>query len=85
MPDKNQALKKQRRLNILFSLILILGVIFLATANISCNGENCAATANGLDDADADCTADSSDNCPFDYNPLQADADEDGIGDQCDY
>lgn len=83
MSDQQNFFKKYRILNTLFALFLILGCLFLALVNTSCSGENCAATANGLDDADADCLDDTSDNCPFDYNPLQADADENGIGDVC--
>lgn len=36
-----------------------------------------------LSDADADCVADSEDNCPYIFNPDQADNDGDGIGDAC--
>ena len=35
-------------------------------------------------DTDSDGIADSSDNCPLDYNPDQADDDDDGKGDVCD-
>lgn len=35
-------------------------------------------------DTDGDRVPDSFDNCPDDYNPAQADSDEDGIGDACD-
>jgi len=35
-------------------------------------------------DADGDGIDDSIDNCPYAYNPDQADADSNGIGDQCD-
>jgi len=35
-------------------------------------------------DSDGDGVPDSADNCPFDYNPGQADDDDDGIGDLCD-
>jgi uncharacterized repeat protein (TIGR01451 family) len=34
-------------------------------------------------DGDADAVADATDNCPEDYNPEQADADGDGVGDAC--
>jgi len=37
-----------------------------------------------IDDADGDGVADGSDNCPFDYNPGQADTDGDGLGNTCD-
>ena len=35
-------------------------------------------------DADEDGIADEDDNCPYDYNPDQADRDRDGVGDVCD-
>ena len=37
----------------------------------------------GPPDADADGEPDSVDNCPLSYNPDQADADADGVGDVC--
>jgi hypothetical protein len=37
-----------------------------------------------LDDSDNDGIIDSVDNCPFDYNPEQADTNSNGIGDACD-
>jgi len=35
------------------------------------------------DDTDGDGVADCEDNCPFSSNPMQEDADEDGVGDAC--
>jgi hypothetical protein len=37
-----------------------------------------------ISDQDSDCIADSIDNCPSNFNPNQADADADGLGDICD-
>lgn len=43
-------------------------------------------TACAIDDhRDADCHLDGYDNCPLDDNETQADADGDGIGDECDF
>ncbi len=36
------------------------------------------------EDGDQDGVCDDSDNCPFTYNPDQADVDQDGVGDACD-
>lgn len=36
------------------------------------------------DDLDGDAIANAEDNCPDDFNPLQTDFDEDGIGNECD-
>jgi hypothetical protein len=38
----------------------------------------------GVADSDADSVPDAWDNCPDDYNPDQADLDNDGVGDECD-
>src|SRR3989338_5556345 len=47
-----------------------------------CKGGGCAYKSPGID-LDSDCVADTSDNCPFTYNPLQRDTDENLIGDAC--
>jgi MYXO-CTERM domain-containing protein len=39
---------------------------------------------DGPDDADGDGLKEGEDNCPEDPNPLQADLDDDGVGDACD-
>lgn len=39
---------------------------------------------NNCSDRDGDGVIDSADNCPFKWNPDQADCDGDGIGDECD-
>jgi len=50
-------------------------------AQIFQDGGGCAAI--GSADTDADGICDRIDNCPYDYNPGQEDADGDGIGDVC--
>lgn len=49
----------------------------------SCKGAECAALLTSVSDTDSDCVVDTSDNCPFTYNPLQRDTDENDIGDEC--
>lgn len=61
-----------------FCLALIL------VAFTQCKGGLCAAKDDGLNDADSDCFADLSDNCPVTYNPDQFDGDEDSQGEACD-
>jgi hypothetical protein len=43
-----------------------------------------APCADPEEDIDGDCTADEEDNCPNDFNPDQADENNDGLGDACD-
>lgn len=69
-------------------LLCVLG-IFLCMQT-ACSGGQCAANSSALSDIDADCVADTSDNCvnPNDpassYNPEQFDGDSDGVGVPCD-
>src|SRR5262249_22687225 len=56
-----------------------LGVPCSASVDVHVADPNCAAG-----DADADDVCDSSDNCPYDYNPSQADGDGDTVGAACD-
>lgn len=65
------------------SFILVLGLIFIANMNISCSGNECAASQDWIDDSDSDCVDDTSDNCPGIYNPTQLDSNADNIGDAC--
>lgn len=62
--------------------IYLLGFLFLLSLQ-NCKGGQCAASLTPGTDLDSDCTVDASDNCPFTYNPLQRDTDENGIGDSC--
>lgn len=48
----------------------------------NCKGGACAFESPD-DDLDSDCVADTGDNCPFTYNPLQRDTDDNLIGDAC--
>lgn len=48
-----------------------------------CKGAECAASVGSTTDVDSDCVPDASDNCPFTYNPLQRDTDDNSIGDEC--
>ncbi len=41
-------------------------------------------TGAGISDTDLDLICDAADNCPIDFNPLQEDANNNGIGDACD-
>ncbi len=66
---------------------IILGLLAFLSITVfftSCRGGLCSAIDDGLNDADSDCTADTSDNCPLDYNPMQYDGDTDGAGWECD-
>ena len=51
-----------------------------------CNGadDNCNGIADEFRDTDLDGVGDCVDNCPDGYNPLQEDADNDGLGNPCD-
>ena len=60
--------------------LLVALVLFTCAA---CKGAECAAGLPASSDLDSDCLSDSSDNCPFTYNPLQRDTDENNIGDEC--
>ena len=57
---------------------------FACSCNTGYSGDglSCAHTPNG--DSDGDGIDELADNCPLVVNPLQADADEDGVGDACD-
>lgn len=59
--------------------------LFFMVALSQCRGgPKCGPLSDPSTDADADCIANSADNCPFDYNPNQADVDDDGVGSACD-
>ncbi|MCP5463814.1 MAG: hypothetical protein H7A33_02190 [Deltaproteobacteria bacterium] len=63
----------------------ILYILLLCVFIVGCKGgAKCGPLENALDDADSDCIPNSSDNCPFDYNPAQIDVDEDDVGSYCD-
>lgn len=67
--------------NLFFAIALVLSV----TIFVSCKGGvKCGPGEDALTDADSDCIADDSDNCPLDYNPDQVDTDEDEAGLACD-
>ncbi len=61
---------------------------FLCLTNSTGNGTGMSYIMNGLAgfsrDPDMDAVVGGLDNCPFDYNPDQMDADTDGTGDLCD-
>lgn len=62
-----------------------LSLLIIAAATAACKGgEKCGPGSSPLSDADSDCISDESDNCPLEYNPAQADGDEDGVGFSCD-
>lgn len=73
---------KQKIINRSFlCLALFCAVLFF----INCKGgTKCGPGSDPLTDADSDCVEDESDNCPLMYNPSQIDADDDGIGAECD-
>lgn len=66
-----------------FQLILSCSLLFCFLLQISCSGNECAATQDYVDDSDSDCVDDTADNCPGVYNPTQLDSNEDNIGDAC--
>jgi len=62
-----------------------LTLVMLCLVFASCKGgQKCGPGSSPLSDADSDCVADESDNCPLSYNPAQSDGDEDGVGAECD-
>jgi hypothetical protein len=64
---------------IALALLLALSVCALA----ACNGDDTNGPG-GAGDADGDNVADGVDNCPFNANPSQSNADADAFGDVCD-
>lgn len=66
--------------------ILILSIILVLACSfqISCDGNECSATANFISDIDSDCVDDASDNCVGWDNVDQFDGDDDGVGAACD-
>jgi hypothetical protein len=61
-----------------------LNVQFNAPAPYTCDGGICPEATPPLVDTDGDGVFDRYDNCPLDYNPDQANADFDSMGDVCD-
>lgn len=60
-------------------------MICLVLTTAQCKGgPKCGPLSDPSTDADADCIANTSDNCPFNYNPSQSDVDSDGVGTACD-
>lgn len=74
-------MKHRQKISPLFTALFLFVAVLVFN---SCQGGTCAATDSPLDDADSDCIADGSDNCPLIYNPTQFDADTDGVGTDCD-
>lgn len=58
--------------------------LLMGVTQISCSGDECAASANFIDDIDSDCVDDASDNCVGYFNPDQFDGDDDDLGAACD-
>lgn len=64
--------------------LLLLPVLLLVILGLaSCKGAECGAMLTSVVDVDSDCVSDTSDNCPFTYNPLQRDTNDNDIGDEC--
>jgi len=69
-----------RRIIDLLTVILFMGVVFLASAEV---GASDYCYVSGQYDVDGDDICDNVDNCPGIYNPDQTDSDSDGDGDLC--
>lgn len=67
-----------------FCVHSLLWVTFLILMSQCSGGVKCGPGLDPLTDADSDCIADSSDNCPLVFNPAQTDTDDDGAGSSCD-
>lgn len=64
-------------------LFLFPALLLVLFALEGCKGAECGAMLTSVLDVDSDCVTDTSDNCPFTYNPLQRDTDDNDIGDEC--
>lgn len=63
--------------------VLLILFLFVSGVLQNCKGAECAALSSSISDADSDCDPDAADNCPFTYNPLQRDTNDNSIGDEC--